>query len=1494
MFSSSGTGTAAVSARKHSASFGHRPSGAGAVCVALLVLQPVVFFWRVLVNPTAHIPFDIEGFHLPLISYLGQCLRRGTAPLWDPYVYCGVPIHADLQAQLFYPFTWLAILAGNHSHGRNLFYWVQALVPLHMVLAGLFTYALLRRMQLGRTASLFGASAFQLGGFFASQAQHLGAISSAPWLPLAILAAFELRHRIRVRWVAILSLAIAMSILAGFAATALIVGGSVLLFAGASLIARDAGWRIIPATAAGFLGGAVIAAVQLVPTWQLSQASIAGLRTGDGTGGGMTAHSLVSLVLPNYYHIFELGTSYKLPYNFTYLYVYCGFATSILLVLAPFLRKSRARMFFALTVASAFWMLGGHTPVYRGIYLLLPKLLRGALYAEYALLAFCCFAAITAAVALERIGKRVPRIILWAIVLGTTFDLIQTGRDRPMNTYTGGYKTEDSEEAPAGNTRMLADTLRRLANQTVPPSRVDYTDAGFAQGIRGADMLGIPTANGDNPFLLRRMLYYRRLFTSGHPWDRQLSVNRPGSPLLSLLNVAWIVGASPIPPGEVNQTGLQALEPANGYPIYRNPNVVPRFFLVPRVRRSSSEGETFRMLAQGSFHPRDEAIVEGIASDRSGLAIADVSVSLYSPNRIQLTVNSGAPAFLVTSEPMYEGWEARVNGQHEKLVMTNGAFRGLFLPAGSSRIVMEYHPPYFAWLLLLSTAAFLGTLAAAAGAHGLAYLVRLPRVVAGTAAREWLPSFAGRVHGFWNTEVAPRQALVRSLALLLAVTVVFYWKIILTNQFSLVTESEAVNQGYSWLQYWTSALRHGFLPLWDPYTIGGHIFAGEMQTAAFYPPHLLLALFPPGNPGFSLHLYHLWYVFVHFLGACFLFALVREFGLSRFAAAIAGICFSLGGFVVRMAWPHMLESSIWLPLVFLFYLRAIRAERSRLAVWNYALAGLMLGLSILAGGLHVVIFQVLAIVSAATYNALTEDSNPPATPWFRRPSCRRAAAAAGVMGAVALAAGAVQLLPSVEFSSRSVRFLGKFGSLPASEKIPYADLNEGPWPHSFIAMLIPEAFGGNMGSGEVDSPYLGVFPLMLAIYGVRKSWSHRWVRYFTCLAVAAFLYSFAALSPLHGVLYAVIPGLWMAREAGRAVYLADFSVAVLAAFGLETLLSSQATPRLHRILTIIAIVCAGCFLVPAVFGTPGMSPWVGLSLLMILLSCGLFHYVARGNTGSWARVLIVALIVFDLGAFDWTAHNTIEVSRTGVNYRDRLLSCRGAVQFLKSLPGPFRVEVAAEPRPNIGDFFGIQTTHGGGVTAPVEFLKLGGKSHLLNVRYRIAPASVQEPGAIYWDGAWKVYENPGAMPRAWVVHETTVEASLDGALAALEKPGFDAWRTAVIDRPATLEPRVEGADENANISAIEPNRLELSVHAASRGMLVLSEMYYPGWHAMVNSHPAAIYRTDVGLRGILVPAGDSRVVLNYTPRSIYLGGLISLITFGGVLAVYRFKLSGKR
>ena len=61
---------------------------------------------------------------------------------------------------------------------------------------------------------------------------------------------------------------------------------------------------------------------------------------------------------------------------------------------------------------------------------------------------------------------------------------------------------------------------------------------------------------------------------------------------------------------------------------------------------------------------------------------------------------------------------------------------------------------------------------------------------------------------------SPRSNLTAA-GVLLIVTVLFYWKLLLTNQFSLLTGYEAVNQAYSWFSFWVRGIQQGAWPLWE-------------------------------------------------------------------------------------------------------------------------------------------------------------------------------------------------------------------------------------------------------------------------------------------------------------------------------------------------------------------------------------------------------------------------------------------------------------------------------------------------------------------------------------------------------------------------------------------------------------------------------------------------------------------------------------------------------
>ncbi len=374
------------------------------------------------------------------------------------------------------------------------------------------------------------------------------------------------------------------------------------------------------------------------------------------------------------------------------------------------------------------------------------------------------------------------------------------------------------------------------------------------------------------------------------------------------------------------------------------------------------------------------------------------------------------------------------------------------------------------------------------------------------------------------------RSTAKYLFLLVLAVVLFYWKTLLTNQFTLIIGSEGADQVYAWLHFWRHSVWQGHVPLWDPYASAGSPFAGATLTAVFDPLRLLFVVVPLNRNGvISPRFFDEYLALIHLLCAWLTFALLRQLGRSRFASFAGACAFSLGGLLVRMIWPEYIESCIWLPAIFLFLLRAFRAERLERALVEAALGGLCLGLSILTGGMAFFIMQAIFVLTAVVFYGASSPSMPPAA---RRSHWIGMALILAVVLAAAAGLGAVQLIPAHEYSKVSLRFIDG-GSWPAAEKIPYHRLVPGMWPQSIVSVLFPTGFDGKLGGEEYFPVYVGVLPFFWAITAIWKCWNNIWVRYLTVLAVLAFAYSLGSYSPLNGVLYAVVPLLWLARSADR-------------------------------------------------------------------------------------------------------------------------------------------------------------------------------------------------------------------------------------------------------------------------------------------------------------------------------------------------------------------------
>jgi hypothetical protein len=127
----------------------------------------------------------------------------------------------------------------------------------------------------------------------------------------------------------------------------------------------------------------------------------------------------------------------------------------------------------------------------------------------------------------------------------------------------------------------------------------------------------------------------------------------------------------------------------------------------------------------------------------------------------------------------------------------------------------------------------------------------------------------------------------------------------------------------------------------------------------------------------------------------------------------------------------------------------------------------------------------------------------------------------------------------------------------------------------------------------------------------------------------------------------------------------------------------------------------------------------------------------------------------------------------------------------------------------------------------------------------------------------------------------------EATLAQLDAFEFDPAQMALLPLETSLSFETPPGDENGQIEIVSraPNFWALNVTTPTDGLLVLSEIYYPGWQATVDGLTTPIMSVDYALRGIQVRAGQNRVEVSYQPVTFILGALISVITLSILIAL---------
>jgi hypothetical protein len=744
--------------------------------------------------------------------------------------------------------------------------------------------------------------------------------------------------------------------------------------------------------------------------------------------------------------------------------------------------------------------------------------------------------------------------------------------------------------------------------------------------------------------------------------------------------------------------------------------------------------------------------------------------------------------------------------------------------------------------------------------------------------------------------------------------------------------SDQYRAGYAFRDFAAHVMKTtGGFPQWDPYIFGGMPYVAAMHGDIFYPTFLLRLVLPTDVA-------MTWGMILHFFlcGLATYWFLRHACRFSFFAALIGGAAYMMGGFVSSLpsaGHDGKIFVSALFPVALLVLTWCMRDGRK----WAWGVFSIVIGLTVLTP--HPQLLQYLLLACGAwalflAFGGTGTDKVPRGT------AIRRLAIALGAV-MVGGAIGAIQFVPVREYVSWSPRAPGFNYETATSFSFPLEELINTYLPQ--FSGILMKYWGRN--PVHFHSEYVGVAVLVLAFAAFGGGWTGARKRLFwfwVGTGIVSLLWALGGSTPFFQLIYALVPGTKFFRAPSTIFYITTFAIAVLAALGTERLLAGRFSTRYvygwligSVVVTLFAlgggftVLAQNLALIPQIQGADpaavaaavaervdANAPDVKLgalrSLLFVALTCGTILLIARRKLApriaGWA---LVALVVADLWSIERLYWEFSAPAKT-------LYASDTTIEFLKKVNQPFRVLTIgtsdlqmATNDPNLtGDGLmshGVRAVsgyHGNELGRYDAFLGMYLNPTvwtLLNTEFLLVNAdTLQLPGVRRIVGPVKdaagstvtLFELPGDHAFAWVA-PAMIKYPDASVIDAFKATNFPVHSVAIFDTSSKVEAAKISTlpaplTTTTHVDSYAPGHIAITLSdpAPKGSALVVSENFYPGWHATVDGKPATAERADLTLIGIALPEGARKVELNFSSDTYKEGKSITLAAIAiAILAV---------
>ncbi len=708
--------------------------------------------------------------------------------------------------------------------------------------------------------------------------------------------------------------------------------------------------------------------------------------------------------------------------------------------------------------------------------------------------------------------------------------------------------------------------------------------------------------------------------------------------------------------------------------------------------------------------------------------------------------------------------------------------------------------------------------------------------------------------------------------------------------------------GYGFRLFGAEMFRQtGHIPEWNPYLFGGLPYIAAMHGDIFYPTAWLRWVLPIDtamNLGFFSHIV---------LAGATMYAFLRALRVGWTAALVGGLAYELTGIVASLVHPGhdgKLFVSALTPLMLLALLRAIRDRK----LSGYGVLAITVGLAMLSPQYQMAYYALVASAMWTIYLVFFDPDRPTGIRW---PVELGFAACAVVLG---LGVAAIQILPFLAYIPFSPR-----GAGGPSTGWEYATSFAMPPVETFTTVLpqfngvLENYWGTNFFKSHTE--YLGALVVTLAAIGIGDPSRRRLVRAFGAIAILFLLIAYGGHTPFYRLWYEVMPMMKKVRAPGMAFFLVALPCAAFTAFGTERLLRGPLSIRalltplgvlaglallgVIGVLQAVATVLASQEQAGRVTANAGALQAGSLRLLLVVVVGGGILWAAwKGRLrGPGAAAMLALAVTADLWSIDRLFFQFRDPAAQ--LYRDDEVTTR-----LRNTPKPFRVLDVGVYQGSYLMAHDLQTMlgyHGQEIRFYDELL--GGKGQwkyagnptlhdLLSVRFLLLPEAQDVPGFHRVIGP--VTTTPGTP--AILMERDTVPPYVrvvSGAAKLPEEqipptvidPRFPINAVALYSDTATVSPAAIRAGQMPGSSPVRATladwrpgaiRVTLTGRSDSTAYLLVSENWYPDWHAEVDGKPVQTLRGDYTLLSVALPPGAHEVRFTFSSRDYARGKLVTV------------------